>query len=254
MTELLGLPYSPWSEKARWALDVRHVPYKSVTYAPLLGELGLRRRTAKWSGPVSVPVLFVDGGRAIADSAEIARWADTCGDGPVLFPTDLEADVVRYVALSEKALDAGRCLALHRVLRDDAALREMVPKQLRGTGALGRAGLRAAEFGVRRTLRKYGAGRVDAAIHESNLRAVLDELRAALAGATATGEPRTLLGRFTFADVAMTQALGFVEPPSFGLRIGAASRRTFTDDRLRESYADLVAWRNAVYEAYRPRV
>jgi len=121
MTELLGLPYSPWSEKARWALDVRHVPYKSVTYAPLLGELGLRRRTAKWSGPVSVPVLFVDGGRAIADSAEIARWADTCGDGPVLFPTDLEADVVRYVALSEKALDAGRCLALHRVLRDDAA-------------------------------------------------------------------------------------------------------------------------------------
>ena len=27
MTELLGLPYSPWTEKARFALDVRRVPY-----------------------------------------------------------------------------------------------------------------------------------------------------------------------------------------------------------------------------------
>ena len=251
MTELLGLPYSPWSEKARWALDVRHVPYKSVTYAPLLGELGLRRRTAKWSGPVSVPVLFVDGGRAIADSAEIARWADTCGDGPVLFPTDLEADVVRYVALSEKALDAGRCLSLHRMVNDRDALREMVPSALRKV--LGPVGPPIAAAGIHRTLRKYGAGRVPEETHRQTLVAALGELRAALASPRASGDPKTLLGQFTFADIAMTQALGFIEPPAFGLRIGKASRRSFTDPELRERFADLVAWRNAVYDAFRPR-
>jgi hypothetical protein len=42
MTELLALPYSPWSEKARWALDVRGVPYDYRRYQPVLGELALR--------------------------------------------------------------------------------------------------------------------------------------------------------------------------------------------------------------------
>ena len=70
---------------------------------------------------------------------------------------------------------------------------------------------------------------------------------------TPDGTPRTLLGRFTFADVAMAQVLAFVEPPLFGLRIGRASRRSFTDPGMRERYADLLAWRDAVYGAHRPR-
>src|SRR5580704_5617991 len=63
VVQLLGLPYSPWSEKARWALDARHVPYADVTYAPLVGELALRRKLGKWTGAVTVPVLTEDGGR-----------------------------------------------------------------------------------------------------------------------------------------------------------------------------------------------
>jgi glutathione S-transferase len=251
MTELLGLPYSPWSEKARWALDVRHVPYKSVPYAPLVGELGLRRRLGRWSGPVSVPVLFEDDGRPVPDSTEIARWADRHGDGPRLFPPELETDIARFATLSEEALDAGRPLALARMLRDDEALGEMVPRALRGL--IGPLGAPVAAFGIRRTLRKYEANRVDLASHEARLAGVLDLLRAALADPRASGEQKTLLGRFTFADVAMTQALGFVDPPPFGLRMGAASRRSFTDPQLRERYEDLVEWRDAVYGAHRPR-
>lgn len=251
MPELVGLPYSPWSEKARWALDVRHVPYRSVVYAPLVGELGLRRRMGKWSGPVSVPVLFDDDGRAIPDSAAIARWADGRGEGPRLFPPELDAEITRLVALSERGLDAGRCLSLHRMLDDDAALREMVPKGLRGV--LGPLGPRVAALGIHRTLRKYGAGRVDMSTHEKTLASVLDELRARLAGPSAGGDPKVLLGRFTFADIAMTQALGFVEPPRFGLRMGVASRRAFTYPAMKERYADLLAWRDAVYAAHRPR-
>ena len=66
MPELLGLPYSPWSEKARWALDARRVPYREVTYAPLLGEPALRLKLKRWRGNVTVPVLTDDEGRHIA--------------------------------------------------------------------------------------------------------------------------------------------------------------------------------------------
>ena len=251
MPELLSIPYSPWSEKARWALDARHVPYTGVTYAPLVGELGLRRKLGRWSGRVSVPVLFDDDGRPVPDSLEIARWADLHGEGPALIPADLEADVARFVALSEEGLDAGRRLSLHRMLGDDEALGEMVPKGLRPV--LGPLGKWVAATGIHRTLRKYGAHRVDAATHEQTMVRVLGDLRAALADPRASGDPRTLLGRFTFADIAMAQVLSFVQPPTFGLRIGKASRRSFTDSVLRERFNDLVAWRDALYEAHRPK-
>jgi glutathione S-transferase len=252
MAELLGIPYSPWSEKARWALDARHVPYRDVTYAPLIGEPMLRVKVGKWTGPVSVPVLTADDGRVIPDSADIARWADTRGEGPELFPAELAAKVDDFVALSERGLAAGRGLSLVRMLEDDEALSEMVPKPLRKP--LGRTGVRIAAMGIKRTLRKYGADGSDRAAHERELAAVLDELRAALGRApTNGGKAKTLLGRFTFADVAMAQVLAFVEPPRFGLRIGRASRRSFTDPGMRERYADLVTWRDALYEAHRPR-
>lgn len=243
MTELLGLPYSPWSEKARWALDARQVPYVSRVYSPLVGEPMLRVKLRKWRGTVTVPVLTTDGGEVIGDSAEIARWADGRGAGPpALFPDD--AAVAHWVEQSERGLAAGRALSLVRMLGDKEALAEMVPKNLRG--ALGGLAAKLGGFGVARTLRKYRAQDGEAA--EGELVAVLDELRRALGSS-----PSTLLGKFSFADVAMTQVLAFVAPPKFGLRIGAASRRSFTDEAMSARYADLIAWRDAVYEAHRPR-
>ena len=137
------------------------------------------------------------------------------------------------------------------MLKDKEALAEMVPKALRKP--LGGLAVRVGAMGVRRTLRKYGAAATDSAAFERELLEVLDELRAALARPEASGAPKTLLGSFTFADVAMAQVLAFVEPPKHGLRIGRASRRSFTDMVMRDRYADLVAWRDALYEAHRPK-
>ena len=52
----------------------------------------------------------------------------------------------------------------------------------------------------------------------------LEEIRATLAAAPA-GEPRTLFGSFTFADIAVAQVLVSVEPPASGLKLRPASRR-----------------------------
>jgi glutathione S-transferase len=280
MTELLGLPYSPWTEKARFALAARRIPHVFRRYEPLLGEPALRSKLRRLTGPVTVPVLTTDEGRILADSLEIARWADGRGEGPRLFPPEHEVAVLRFVALSERALASGRALSLQRLLADDEALLEMVPASIRRAAPA--LGTRAAALGIARTIRKYGADRDSREAHRRRLVAALDEIRAALAKAptlngsvhdggsapkppvhdggsagsadsagSAPKPPATLLGRFTFADIAMAQVLVSVEPPPSGLVLGRASRRAFVDPDLREPYADLCAWRDALYRAYR---
>ncbi|AGP33335.1 glutathione S-transferase [Sorangium cellulosum] len=252
MTELLGLVFSPWTEKARWALDVRGVPYTFRHYQPLVGEPALRVKLRRLTGRVSVPVLTADDGRVLADSADIARWADGRGAGPTLFPAEHEAEIARLIDLSERALAAGRARALSRMLADDEALAEMAPPPIRR--AYAPLAARLGGLGVRRTLRKYGGHEDGAEAHLRTMVAALDELRATLARSAPPGPsvdaPRTLLGRFTFADIAMSQALVNVAPPA-ALKLGAASRRSFSDPELRDRYADLVAWRDELYRAFR---
>ncbi len=238
--ELLHIPYSPWSEKARWALAARGVEYKSRHYQPLIGEPALRLRLKKARGNVSVPVLFTPEG-PLADSLAIAMYAGSRGSGPELFPAN--ADVERWNTFSERGLAAGRALSLTRVLADTAALKEMVPKPL--AKALGGIAIKVARYGVKRTLRKYGAPTSDAA--RADLRALLGELRAALGGAAHLYPGHGL----TYADIAAAQVLAFVTPPTTGIRIGKANRLAFTDAELAAEFADLLAWRDALYAAHR---
>jgi glutathione S-transferase len=250
MTELLGLVYSPWTEKARWALDVRRVPYVWRSFEPLIGEPALRWKLRRLRGRVSVPVLTTDEGRVIEDSAAIARWADGHGDGPTLFPAEHEAAIARYVDLSERALAAGRTLSLERILADDDALTELVPRPLRQS--LGGAAKAIGAFGVRRTMRKYEIGERDPEALRATIAGALDEVRERLSQNAAGAEPRTILGRFTFADIAMQMVLVNVQPPA-DLKLGAANRRSFADPTLRDRYGDLLAWRDELARVYRAR-
>jgi glutathione S-transferase len=250
MNTLLHLPYSPWSEKARWALDARRVEHRRRTYQPLIGEPGLRVALRQWRGRVSVPVLFTDAG-PIPDSFAIAHFADQHGDGPSLFPAGSDALIASYNRDSERGLAAGRVLSLARVRVNDAALLELVPRPMR---KLGPAAVVIARFGVDRTLRKYGGHEVGAAEARATLREVLGRMRQDLAAAPAAadGGPKTLLGRFSYADVTMAQVLVFVAPPSRDyVRIGTGNRAAFADAELATEFADLVAWRDALYAHYR---
>jgi glutathione S-transferase len=248
MTELLGIEFSPWTEKARWALEVRRVPYAFRLYQPLLGEPALRLKLRRLTGRASVPVLTTDDGRVISDSANIARWADEHGDGPRLFPTEHEPAIARFIALSERALAAGRALSLERMLTDNDALIEMVPGPIRR--ALGPLAPRVGALGVVRTLRKYDGHRKSSEVHRQTLVDALDEIRETLAKAPSGEGPKTLLGAFTFADIAMSQVLISVEAPA-SLKLGEASRRCFSDPALRERYADLIGWRDELYRTFR---
>lgn len=268
MNELVALPYSPWSEKARWALDHHRIPYEERVYLSPIEEPWLRARLGQWSGTVSVPVLF-QGKAAHAGSFEIANFADEAGIERPLIPAADRERIEHWNDLSERGLAAGRVLALERVLTSEEALEELLPKPLRNkTGPVGRAVARA---GIRRVQSKYSA-LTSMADAEEELRAVLDAIQRGLDQTkpreaappsdpgldspppSVSPAPTTLLGTFSFADIAATQVLQFVAPVvSPGYRIGRATRKHFGCEPLANEYAALVAWRDAIYVRYRGR-
>ena len=62
MNRLVALSYSPWSEKARWALLHHGVPFREIEYVPILGTPWLRWVARRASGRVTVPTLLIVGG------------------------------------------------------------------------------------------------------------------------------------------------------------------------------------------------
>jgi glutathione S-transferase len=242
---LLGLPYSPWSERARWALDVRRVEYQKRLYQPLVGEPELRWRLKKWFGPVSVPILILED-RSIGDSFEIAKWADTQGLGAKLFPAGSEDKILHWNNTAQTALAAGRLLSLARVLQSDEAVDELLPRAMR-LGATTRA---ISRFGVERTIKKYNNGK-DFTAQEALLISALETIRQAL-GANPADKPSTLLPEFSYADITVAQALSFVKPPeSRHLKIARHTKELFGDPVLAERFSDLIAWRDRLYSLYR---
>ena len=242
MMELVSLPFSPWSEKARWALDHHGVAYKSTTYRPLVGEPWLRVRQRRLTGRVSVPVLF-DGSDAYPDSFSIALYAERVGRGSSLFPLPHRRRIEEIDELTERGLESGRALTLRRMLASKEALREMLPKPLRRFDTVG---LRLAAFGIRRALRKYGAP-LSGGDARAGLASVLDAIRASLEANEAPQE-RFVCGEFTYADICAAQVLQFVSPVrSVSFRIGRASRACLEDPALAAAYPDLLSWRDALY-------
>ena len=92
---LYGLSYSPWTERARWALDIKKVPYHYKEHSPLLGEYWLRFQARKSGLSKATVPLYVGGSNSIGDSFQIMRYADTVGEGTTLFPADLDIDTWR---------------------------------------------------------------------------------------------------------------------------------------------------------------
>ncbi len=239
---LYQIHYSPWSEKARWALAACAVAYRKVEYLPMIETPLLRARLGRWTGKVTVPALFADG-RAYADSFAIAQWAASRGGVVQLFPADRKADSEAWNVRSETVLAHGRALLTPRVGGDPAAALEQVPKGLRWIGPLSAP---LVAFGVRYLRDKYALEAVGQSERRAAIRTELAALRTALAGGD------HLLGTFTYADIAMAVALQVVQPVGDQhLRLGSATRAAWRDPELAEEFADLLGWRDRLYDRFR---
>ncbi len=110
--ELIELYPSPWSERLRWALEWKRVPYARRAYQPLAGEEELRSTT----GISTVPVLLAEG-EVVGDSDAALEWLEAHHPSPALLPADgrLRAQARAWeIAATETMAPAGRLLMIGR--------------------------------------------------------------------------------------------------------------------------------------------
>lgn len=246
MTVLTGIAFSPWSEKARWALDHHRIDYKYEEYVPIVGELKLRWRLRRPKGAVTVPVLS-DGGRYVTDSYDIAMHADRIGAGQTLFPSDKLPELEGWNRRSEEALAAGRALTILRLAEDPKAARAVIPPNI--PGALAPLLTPVAKKGLEHFISKYRM-REGAGSHERVLTGALDTLSTELEarGGHLVG------GALSYADIAMAVVLQGISPvdPRY-MVIGLGGPEAWTNHELKARYPNLIAWRDALYDKHRAR-
>jgi len=244
MLVFTAIPFSPWSEKARWALDHHRVAYREAPYTPLFGELKLRLRMHKLSGRITVPVLH-DGRRWLTDSFEIARYAEEIGTSAPLFPSDRLEEIAAWNRKSEAALAAGRAILMRSWASTPelavAALPSWIPAPLEPLlRPLGRQRLEAF-------MAKYQMAEGESS-HDAVLADELDGLEKALSGR------RYLVGdAFSYADITMALTLQQVSPvdPNYIVRMSGLGPAGMNVGELGNRHAKLIAWRDDLYARYR---
>lgn len=236
---LISLSYSPWSERARWALDHHGVRYRRSEHLPMVGEPLLRLRARKLTGRVTVPLLLHDGA-VVTDSYDIARYADKLGGGETLFPMGHVAAIEEWNRRGDETLALARSIITFKTGASAQAKQEALPPFV--PAPLRPFAEPVAAMGVAFFVRKY---RLDASAVEraaEGIERTLRSLREALSGKT------TLLGTFTFADIAMATVLQAVSPVDDKfIRLGPGTRACWTMPDLADRYRDLVEWRDGLY-------
>jgi glutathione S-transferase len=131
-----------------------------------------------------------------------------------------------------------------RIQDDNDALGELVPGFV--PEALREASVPVVSSTLAFLGRKYRANAASSAQAQAALVEELENLERAIARAP------YLLGAFSYADIAMAGALHYVEPVGDRhMKLGAATRQSLRDAPLAERFANLVAWRDDLYERHR---
>ncbi len=240
--KLVALNVSPWSERAKWALDHHGLVYDVVEHMPVLGERRLRRLVGPEKPRATVPVLLA-GTEVISESWDIALYADREGKGSKLIPSEHEAAIREWCALADSASNAGRGLVVAATLASGPALDEQAvfaPAWLRpALRPIGRLATRAFA-------RKYALRLDDGDAQTSAVRAALGRLRSGLAAS------HYLQGTFSYADIAMAGLVQAIVPVDDRyLKIGPATRAVWTHRALATEFSDLASWRDRLYESSR---
>lgn len=242
MRTLYGLAQSPYTEKARWALDHHAIAYRYHEHVPLLGEVLLRLKArGRPSGTKASVPLLVDGPDVLPTSLAIARYADRVGRGAALFPEDRLDEVLRWAEVSDRILDIGRSAVMEGLRKNKEAQQEALPPFIPGAlrGALAPMAVTGALF----LASKYGVPK-DAASEATKLPAIFDEVRSTL------GSGSFLLGSLTFADVAVAASLQVLRPRAAS-PFGPGTRAIWAHEQLAQEYAELLAWRDRLYREQR---
>lgn len=252
--ELIGIGYSPWTERARWSMDHHRIVYRYTEHTLLLGAWYVRMRLHRPWGDYTVPC-WIDQEVRIDDSLRIAQRADFVGQAgaPPLVPAAQVAMIQEAHRRSDEVLDAVRFLAMVRVTQDREAQLEALPRQvptwaksvLRGA-LIPTANLYLTQSFYRSEgrapLADRMARRVDRIREGAQWFAQKVKTSPFVAGET-----------FTFADICAATACVALNPPEAPyFKQGPGTRRIWSTPQLMPEFASLLAWRDALYRDHRP--
>jgi glutathione S-transferase len=102
--QLFGSPASPFVRKVRIVLEEKRIPHEYVIERPSAPG----SRVPQFNPLGKIPVLVLDSGRAIYDSAVIVEYLDGISGDPKMIPADFEQriEVRRWEALADGVADA----------------------------------------------------------------------------------------------------------------------------------------------------
>ena len=238
--ELIGIRYSPWTQKARWPLEHHGLSYRYSEHLMMVGIPLLRLKSGNWTGEVTVPSMICDG-QVLPNSlplrngqmhrARILRYFLRMSEAIAFWNTE-----------SDSILENGRLLLTRAMLGAPRSMTEVMPPLM----GLLPGSMLVARQAAHYVLRRYNRpGNPE--VWLGNLKQGLDGLREGLAGQD------YLLGRFTFADLAMAAALQMVRPPENRyVKMGPVSRQCWTRLELVDAYSDLLGWRDRIFERHAP--
>ena len=246
--ELIGLTISPFSDRAKWALDHHRLPYRYSEHLLIFGIPELRLKLRNFTGGVTVPAL-IDGSRRLMDSFDIAEYADGRGAGSKLFPAGFREKIREWNEVSEEICDDGRAVVSENVRRDPQAQRVLMPPTL--PAWMRRAASTLTSLATSYLNRSFAMTAQPRPVREARLHGNLGRIRTALG----RGGGKYLHGdTLTYADVTIACALQMIRPATGSfLDKHEATRRCWTQPALAAEFSDILAWRDQLVAAHKPR-
>lgn len=244
---LIDIAFSGWSEKARWALDWKGVPYVREEYVPVVGDFALARRT----GQAEVPVLITAAGEAIPDSTRIVLHLEETVPEPRLLPArpTERAEALRWQDWASDTLGpVARGLITAGLVADpQAALATVPPDAPRALRLCAKA---IVPVGLRVFRWQYDLSKYTLEKEKARLPRLLETIEASLAG----GKHFLVGESLSIADIAVASTLLSFDPPEdeyLPRPMPPALRRAYTYAPARLDFGGVFAWRDALYRKFR---
>lgn len=227
-TKLITMYGSPWSERVRWALAFKGLPYEKQNYEPGVDE----EQVKKLTGQAMVPVLITDG-KVIPDSTAILEWLEESRPEPALLPRS-EKDRAQVTLWEELMIGVlgpqARTLISGRLLRSSEPEAQKAGQYFAG---------------------KYG----HSANAEEQGRLIVKRLLLSLKH-TLSGRQYLVGDAFSRADLTTASMLMLLRPAPDELFFLPAPVRPIYEEPLAADsvFSSVFAWRDQMYKKHRCEV
>lgn len=238
-----SLPYSPWSEKARWALDFHQIDYREENVTPVVDNLKFKFSARRPLKKVTYPILKLSYDY-IFDSLEIVKWAEKNMKGKSIIDFADYSKIKKWNDFSDELLNLIRYQTLIKAKLNWEILPPPIRLSKKTPQFLSREIVKTNKWGIEFILKKYPVE--DVYQLDSLIREKLNYLETELCGKD------YLLDQFSYADIAVSVCLQLFDPPDLKiLKINPGMKAMFKDNPYIEEFPYLFRWRNNLYQNWR---